>query len=223
MVGRMIIRLENLGKSYELNKSVEVKALKNVNLNIQPGEIVSIVGPSGAGKSTLLHLIGLMEKPSSGSIYLDEKDCSSLSEGEYAKIRRKKIGFLFQMHYLLPDFTVLENILLPAWNEREKKTEFAMSMVRQLGLETRIEHMPSELSGGEQQRVALCRALINEPEILLADEPTGDLDRETGEKVEDIIFSQSRNKHMTLILVTHNAELAQKTGRTIKMRDGVLQ
>lgn len=218
----MNIICENLQKSYYIEREVEVKALKNITLEIKSGETTAIVGPSGAGKSTLLHLMGLMDHPSSGRIMLDGRDFSKLSDREYAIARSENIGFIFQLHYLLPDFTVLENVLLPVWDKRQLVLKSVKKLLEQLGLTDRIHHMPSELSGGEQQRAALARALAGEPKALLADEPTGNLDRETGENVEAIIFSECAKRNITLVLVTHNLELAQKASRIIKMRDGLL-
>ncbi|MHB9155302.1 MAG: ABC transporter ATP-binding protein [Endomicrobiales bacterium] len=216
----MDIAAENLQKSFLLDKRIEVKALKDITLSIASGETVAVIGPSGAGKSTLLHVLGLMDRPSSGRLALGGRDLSSLNDAGLARTRREKIGFLFQLHYLLPDFTVWENVLLPVWDRRAGKEKEAVELLERLGLSPRLEHMPAELSGGEQQRVALARALVHEPELLLADEPTGNLDRETGEKVEEIIFSECKKRRITLVLVTHNGELASKAGRIIKMRDG---
>lgn len=219
----MNIQTENLSKTYMLGNGLEVRALKDINLNIRSGETIAVVGPSGAGKSTLLHMLGLMDRPSMGKILLDGNDFSDASDAEYASARGRKIGFLFQLHYLLPDFTVWENILVPVWDRRSEKEKEARALLDHLGLSERLEHMPSELSGGEQQRVALARALIGEPSLLLADEPTGNLDRETGAKVEDVIFSECARRGLTLVLVTHNPDLAAKAGRTIRMRDGILE
>jgi len=218
----MEINTQNLSKTYTLDRGVEVHALKDVSLNIKSGETVAIVGPSGAGKSTLLHLIGLMDSPTSGTLKLGSNDFSAASPEERAGTRREKLGFMFQLHYLLPEFTVWENILIPVWNKRNEKENKAKELLSQLGLTNRADHMPSELSGGEQQRVALARALINEPSLLLADEPTGNLDRETGEKVEEIIFTECAKRNITLVVVTHNQELSKKAGRIISMRDGLV-
>jgi lipoprotein-releasing system ATP-binding protein len=216
----MHLKAENLIKSFELGRDVKIQALRDVSLEISQGEIVSIIGPSGAGKSTLLHLLGLMDRPTAGKIFFDGLDSNTFNDAAFSGIRNEKIGFLFQFHYLLPDFSVLENILIPVWQKRAEKKDFALKLLDRLGLSNRIEHMPSELSGGEQQRVALARALINNPELIMADEPTGNLDRETGEKVEEIMFAESRKNNITIILVTHNTELAGKATRVLKMRDG---
>ena len=216
----MKIKVQNISKSFYITKNVETKALRDVSLEISSGETIAVMGPSGAGKSTLLHLLGLMDKQSSGSILMDGKDTNGFSDRECARVRKEKIGFLFQMHYLLPDFTVYENILIPVWELKSKKAAEAREMLDRLGLSERADHFPSEISGGEQQRAALARALINEPDLLLCDEPTGDLDRETGQIVEELIFSECRKRNITLVLVTHNPDLAQKAKRIIKMKDG---
>ena len=216
----MKIKVQNISKSFYITKNVETKALRDVSLEISSGETIAVMGPSGAGKSTLLHLLGLMDKQSSGSILMDGKDTNGFSDRECARVRKEKIGFLFQMHYLLPDFTVYENILIPVWELKSKKAAEAREMLDRLGLSERADHFPSEISGGEQQRAALARALINDPDLLLCDEPTGDLDRETGQIVEELIFSECRKRNITLVLVTHNPDLAQKAKRIIKMKDG---
>ena len=218
----MEIKVENLIKNYTLTRGVEVKAIRDINLDIKQGETVAITGPSGAGKSTLLHILGLMDRATSGKVLIDGADTSEFPEAQRSEMRRNKIGFLFQMHYLLPEFSLLENVLLPVWNNRMNKKSEILEMLEKLGLSERAGHLPSELSGGEQQRAALARALVNEPELLLADEPTGDLDRETGERVEQLIFDECKKRNVTLILVTHNDELAKKAGRIIRMRDGII-
>ena len=218
----MDIRTENLNKSYFLNHGAEIKVLRDINLEVGSGETVAIVGPSGAGKSTLLHILGLMDRQTSGKVILDGADLTMSSDREHAEIRRRKIGFLFQLHYLLPDFTVWENVMLPVWDDKETKLGAVGELLERLGLKDRLHHMPSELSGGEQQRVALARALISVPRLLMADEPTGNLDRETGEMVEEIMLGECRSRGITLLLVTHNPELARKAGRTLTMQDGKL-
>ena len=181
----MKIETKNLTKNYIIPKSPDVKILKGIDLLIKSGEKVALMGPSGAGKSTLIHVLGLMDKPTSGQVLIDDVDITSFSRNKLTKIRHESIGFVFQFHYLLADFSVLENVLIPVWNNKKKKKEYALEMLKIMGLENRINHMPNELSGGEQQRVALARALINNPKILFADEPTGNLDRQTGKKIEN--------------------------------------
>ncbi len=216
----MKLETKNLTKNYIVPKSGEVKVLKGIDLLINSGEKVALTGPSGAGKSTLIHILGLMDKPTSGNVLLDGNDITSFSPAKLAKMRKENIGFVFQFHYLLADFTVMENILMPVWNERKTKKEYALNMLETMGLTDRANHMPNELSGGEQQRVALARALINNPKILFADEPTGNLDRKTGEKIETLMFEMCNKLKTTLLVVTHSQELANLADRQIKIVDG---
>lgn len=219
----MRIRFENISKTYQVGRNVEVQALKGVSAVVEQGEAVAVVGPSGAGKSTLLHMAGLMDKPTIGNVFLDGDNASLLTDKASCELRRKRIGFIFQMHYLLPEFTVMENVLIPVWENKRALSKNAEALLDSLGLSERLHHLPSELSGGEQQRVAMARALISGPSLVLADEPTGNLDRETGSMVEDILLAECRKRDATLIIVTHNPELAAKTGRIIKMRDGIIE
>jgi len=219
----MNINAENIQKNYYLDRGLEVRALRSVSVEIKAGETVAIMGPSGAGKSTLLHILGLMDRPTGGKLLIDGVDYAALGDNEYSTARHDKIGFLFQLHYLLPDFTVLENVTLPVWDEPAETRNRARELLSRLGLAGRLEHMPGELSGGEQQRVALARALVKDPEILMTDEPTGNLDRETGERVEELLFEECRIRKISLVIVTHNPDLAAKAGRIIRMRDGLLE
>lgn len=216
----MKLETKNLIKNYIVPKSGEVNVLKGIDLLINSGEKVALMGPSGAGKSTLIHILGLMDKPTSGNVLIDDKDITSFSPTKLAKMRKENIGFVFQFHYLLADFTVMENILMPVWNDRKTKKEYALNMLETMGLTDRANHMPNELSGGEQQRVALARALINNPKILFADEPTGNLDRKTGEKIENLMFDMCSKLKTTLLVVTHSQELANLADRQIKIVDG---
>ncbi len=216
----MKLETKNLIKNYIVPKSGEVKVLKGIDLLINSGEKVALMGPSGAGKSTLIHILGLMDKPTSGNVLIDDKDITSFSPAKLAKMRKENIGFVFQFHYLLADFTVMENILMPVWDDRKTKKEYALNMLETMGLTDRANHMPNELSGGEQQRVALARALINNPKILFADEPTGNLDRQTGEKIESLMFKMCSKLKTTLLVVTHSQELANLADRQIKIVDG---
>jgi len=181
-----------------------------------------IIGPSGAGKSTLLHLLGALDSPSNGKVFLDKLDISQISASQRAEIRRKKVGFVFQFYHLLPEFTALENVMLPArvagYGVRVTGCK-AKKLLEKLGLENRANHRPSELSGGEQQRVAIARALINEPEILLCDEPTGNLDSQTGERIVSILEGLNKEGR-TLVIVSHEQKIAQRAGRLLKMEDG---
>ena len=216
----MKLETKKLIKNYIVPKSGEVKVLKGIDLLINSGEKVALMGPSGAGKSTLIHILGLMDKPTSGNVLIDDKDITSFTPTKLAKMRKENIGFVFQFHYLLADFTVMENILMPVWDKRKEKREYAKSMLETMGLTDRANHMPNELSGGEQQRVALVRALINNPKILFADEPTGNLDRKTGEKIENLMFEMCSKLKTTLLVVTHSQELANLADRQIKIVDG---
>lgn len=216
----MKIETKNLIKNYIVPKSGEVKVLKGIDLLINSGEKVALMGPSGAGKSTLIHILGLMDKPTSGQVLIDDVDITNYTQNKLAKMRKDNIGFVFQFHYLLADFTVMENILMPVWNKKKEKKEYALEMLKIMGLIDRANHMPNELSGGEQQRVALARALINNPKILFADEPTGNLDRQTGEKIESLMFEMCSKLNTTLLVVTHSQELANLADRQIKIVDG---
>ncbi|MDR0800379.1 MAG: ABC transporter ATP-binding protein [Endomicrobium sp.] len=216
----MNIRVENLNKNYKKKDSPDVKVLKNINFEIISGQKIALTGPSGAGKSTLIHILGLMDRPTSGKVYIDDIDCFEGDDKYLCTMRRKNIGFVFQFHYLMPDFTVLENILLPVWNERNIKFKQAQNILEKVGLLHWQNHFPNELSGGEQQRAALARALINNPQIIFADEPTGNLDRVTGLEIEKLLFESSSQTGSTLVLVTHNDDLASKTDKIIKMTDG---
>ncbi|MCL1972026.1 MAG: ABC transporter ATP-binding protein [Endomicrobia bacterium] len=222
-VKNMEIRAVNLTKVYKKKDSPDIEVLKDINLDIKSGEKISFTGPSGAGKSTLIHTLGLMDRPTSGQVFIDGKDCYKSDDNYLCKMRKDNIGFVFQFHYLLADFTVLENILLPVWEEKDKKMSYAEEILAKVGLSHRKNHFPNELSGGEQQRAALARALINKPKIIFADEPTGNLDRQTGLEIENLLFSVSNDAKSTLILVTHNQELAQKADRQIKMIDGKIK
>lgn len=195
--------------------------LQSINLTIQSGEICAIVGPSGSGKTTLLGISAGLERPSSGEIKLDGTALSGLSEDELAALRNQKVGFVFQSFHLIPSFTALENVMVPLelQGNRLAKKE-ALDLLAEVGLADRVSHYPVQLSGGEQQRVALARAFINKPDILFADEPTGNLDAENGALVESLLFRLNSTYKTTLVIVTHNTELASRTGRVISMRGG---
>ena len=200
-----------------------VEVLKGVSLSIAPGELVAVVGPSGVGKSTLLHLLGALERPTSGDILYGETALSTLSDANLAEFRNRQVGFVFQFHHLLPEFTALENVMLPLLIRRAAMGEAkarAQSFLAQVGLGERVRHRPGELSGGEQQRVALARALVGEPAVLLADEPTGNLDSKTGEEVFELLRQINRERRLTSLLVTHNEVLAGRTDRILRMLDG---
>jgi lipoprotein-releasing system ATP-binding protein len=216
----MDIRVEDLRKSYKRKNSCDVEVLKGINFEIASGKIIALVGPSGAGKSTLIHILGLMDRPTFGKVYIDGVDYFAKDDKCLCVMRNKNIGFIFQFHYLLPDFTVLENILLPVWREKKVKLQNAQNILEKVGLFHRQNHFPNELSGGEQQRVALARALINNPQIIFADEPTGNLDGTMGFEVENLLFKSSVETGAILVLVTHNEALAAKADKIIKMIDG---
>lgn len=219
----MKIETINLVKNYKTLKSPEVEVLKGINLTINSGETVALTGPSGVGKSTLIHLLGLMDKQTSGDILLDGINVTNLSLNQLAKLRRDNIGFIFQFHYLLADFTVLENILIPVWNNYKQKEKTAYNLLDMMGLRQRAHHLPSELSGGEQQRVAMARAFINNPKIIFADEPTGNLDRVTGEKIESLMFDICKEFKTTLVVVTHSRELVKLASKQLVMENGKIK
>ena len=202
-----------------------LQVLRGVNLHIGKGEVISIVGASGAGKTTLLQLIGTLDKPTSGSICFNGKELSKMSERELAAFRNKHIGFVFQFHQLLPEFTALENVMIPALiagRGRKEVEKEALELLAIMGLENRASHKPSEMSGGENQRVAVARALINHPDVILADEPSGSLDSKNKEELHKLFFELRDRFGQTFLIVTHDEGLAQITDRTIRMVDGVV-
>lgn len=216
----MRIKLESVYKTF---KPVEV--LKDINLEIFDNEFVSIVGTSGAGKSTLLHLIGTLEKPDKGTVKYDDKDIYRLNDRELSNFRNKNIGFVFQFHHLLPEFSAIENVMLPALIagiSKEKASEKAQELLTELNLSHRLTHKPQELSGGEQQRVAIARALINDPKVLLADEPTGNLDSQNAEEVINLFKRLHNQANLTIILVTHQESFANISDRIIHIKDGCI-
>ncbi len=213
-----MLSTKNITKSYG-----ELHILKQVNIRIEQSEIVSIVGASGAGKSTLLHILGTLEKPDSGQLFIDGVDVLALNATKIAAFRNQRIGFVFQFHHLLPEFTALENVCMPSWIAGISKKEAivnATNLLEHLQLKDRLQHKPAELSGGEQQRVAIARALINNPSIVLADEPTGNLDSQNSQAIFTMINSLREEFKQTFILVTHNEELAALSDRTLRMVDG---
>ncbi len=220
-----VIRTENLKKTYDLGP-VKVEAVKGVSLAIKKGELVSIMGPSGSGKSTLMHLLGCLDTPTSGKYFLEGKDVSFLSDNALADIRNRKIGFVFQTFNLLPHLTVLENALLPVIYNPEgnirNAEKRARALLESVGLGKRLRHIPAQLSGGERQRVAIVRALINEPVIVFADEPTGNLDTKTGLEIIKILRKLNEEKGVTEIIVTHDPSITRFTHRIIHIRDGLI-
>ena len=216
-----MIDIKDIKKSFG-----SLQVLRGVNLHIDKGEVISIVGPSGAGKTTLLQLIGALDRPTSGSILFNGRDLASMSDKQLATFRNRQIGFVFQFHQLLPEFTALENIIIPALIARRSRSEAekeAMELLSIMGLQERAGHKPSELSGGENQRVAVARALINKPALILADEPSGSLDSKNKEELHKLFFELRARYGQTFLIVTHDEELARTTDRTIRMVDGVVK
>lgn len=220
-----MIKLENVARVYQMGKTL-VPALRGLSLEIADGEFVAIMGPSGSGKSTLMHLIGALDAPTEGKILLDNLDISQQNGNQLAELRGKKVGFVFQTFNLVPTLSALKNVELPMIFQkvpRRERYEKARRLLEQVGLGDRLHHKPSELSGGECQRVALARALANDPQILLADEPTGNLDAESGEQIMQILKKLNEEKKMTIIVVTHNPEVARYAHRIIRMRYGRIE
>ena len=217
-----MIEIKNLQKTFLLNGN-KIEVLKGIDLTIADGQSLAVVGVSGAGKSTLLHILGTLDHPTGGEVLFDGVDVFSWPEKRLSDFRNGRIGFVFQFNNLLPEFTALENVMMPALIRRISKGEArkrAEAILEEVGLGDRVRHKPGELSGGEQQRVALARALVLEPQILLADEPTGNLDTETGKRIEDSIISLNKRKGLTLIVVTHNTSLADRMSERIGLSDG---
>lgn len=200
-----------------------VEVLKGVDITINSGEIVSIVGPSGSGKSTLLHILGTLDKPDNGEVFLQDQNITHLQGNKLSDFRNKHIGFVFQFHHLLPEFSALENVCIPGWLTSRSKNEVkekAEELLKILGLSQRLQNKPNQLSGGEQQRVAVARALINKPDIVFADEPTGNLDTANARELHQLFFDLRKEFNQTFLIVTHNEELAQLSDRTLTMKDG---
>jgi len=217
-----LIQVRGLHKVFK-KEGAEIHALKGIDITVQRGEMVVIVGASGAGKTTLLHILGTLDRPSRGEVLYQGEDVFSRTEESLAEFRNREIGFVFQFHHLLPEFNALENTMMPALiqgMDRKEARERAEKILTEVGLKERIWHKPGELSGGEQQRVAVARALVLRPTILLADEPTGNLDSKTGEKIIQLIFSLNESRGITLVIVTHNEVLARRFPRQIYLADG---
>ncbi|MBV6398498.1 MAG: Lipoprotein-releasing system ATP-binding protein LolD [Ignavibacteria bacterium] len=218
----ILIQATGIKKSYNTSKTNKLEVLRGIDLKVYKGEIVAIVGKSGTGKSTLLHILGTLDKPDEGKLLFRDKDIFEGTEREIASFRNTKIGFIFQFHHLLPEFTSLENVMIAMMINGKSDRDKALELMKEVGVESRANHKPSQISGGEAQRVAIARALVNSPELVLADEPTGNLDTANANAVIELIF-QLRNKfNMAFVIVTHNEEFASKCDRVIKMSDGYI-
>ncbi len=219
------VTLQEVAKTYR-QASAGLVVLKSVSLSVMPGEIVAVVGPSGAGKSTLLHIAGLLDRPSAGSVFFGGEDCTAIGDDKRTAIRRGGIGFVYQFHHLLPEFSALENIVLPqmiAGRSRREAAQRAGELLEQIGLAQRATHRPARLSGGEQQRVAIGRALANRPRVLIADEPTGNLDPQTALSVFEVLLAAVRDHGVAALIATHNMDLAARMDRRLTLRDGTVR
>ena len=215
-----MIKAQNICKSYG-----NLQVLKGVDLQIEKGEIVSIIGKSGAGKSTLLHILGTLDKADEGKVWINEEEITTLNNADLSSFRNEKVGFIFQFHHLLPEFTALENVCIPGFISKAPQKEVfqrATDLLDYLGLAERLTHKPNELSGGEQQRVAVARALLNDPSVVFADEPSGNLDTSTSNELHQLIFELRDKFKQTFVIVTHNEELAEMSDRTLTMKDGLI-
>ncbi|QWV92684.1 ABC transporter ATP-binding protein [Geomonas oryzisoli] len=217
-----LLEVKNLFKSYGTGEA-KVEVLKGIDLTVGVGDTIALVGPSGAGKSTLLHVMGTIDRPTSGEVLFDGQKVFNLADQPLAAFRNRSIGFVFQFHHLLPEFSALENVMMPLLIGGEKRSRCegrALQLLKDVGLGHRVTHRPGELSGGEQQRVAIARALVREPKLLLADEPTGNLDMKTSEEVHALLYEIQRQTGISLVIVTHNEQLAAGMARTVRMVDG---
>lgn len=220
-----VLQITGITKAYNVGKPNEVTVLQGAELAVKPGEVVALVAPSGAGKSTLLHIAGLLDSPDAGRVHVNGTDMTDLSDRKRTAVRRAEVGFIYQFHHLLPEFTALENIVLPQLANAVPEadaTARAQALLESVGVAERGGHRPAALSGGEQQRVAFCRALANKPSLLLADEPTGNLDPETSDKVFDALMGLVRSTGLAAVIATHNLELAARMDRMVRMTAGTL-
>ncbi|MEA1984556.1 MAG: ABC transporter ATP-binding protein [Euryarchaeota archaeon] len=216
-----IIDIRDLVKVY--TDGLGVRALDNLDLTVERGEFLSIIGPSGSGKSTLLHMIGILDTPTSGTVLIDGRNVTSMSDAERSQARNEMLGFIFQHHHLLPDFTALENVMMPlliAGKSRKDASKTAQELLEEVGLSDRMEHRPNQLSGGQNQRVAVARALVNDPMIVIGDEPTGNLDTHSSDRIYELLRKLNRERKQTFILVTHDEQMAAKTDRIVRLVDG---
>jgi putative ABC transport system ATP-binding protein len=217
-----MIRLENIEKVYRTD-TVETLAINGINLHVQKGEFLSIMGPSGCGKSTLLNIMGLLDEPSTGQIKIDNQDISRYSDKQMANFRNEKLGFIFQSYHLINDLQVLDNVELPLLyrnSSSQSRRALATAALEKVGLSNRTKHFPTQLSGGQRQRVAIARAIVGQPQIILADEPTGNLDSAMGNEIMDILINLNKNEGTTIVMVTHDESMAQKTHRLVRLFDG---
>jgi lipoprotein-releasing system ATP-binding protein len=224
--GTPVLEGRDLRKTYFQEDGSELRILEGVEISVSPGEAVAIIGASGAGKSTLLHLLGGLDRPTSGDVLLEGRNLAKLSERELAMIRNERIGFVFQFHHLLRDFTALENVMMPLLIRgvsRTQAVERGRSLLSDVGLSGRLTHKSSQLSGGEQQRVAVARALANNPAVVIADEPSGNLDTHTGEQLHDLFFTLRQTHGMAMVIATHNRDLAERADRVLHMKEGQLR
>ena len=221
----IFMQARQLRKTYDNQTEHGLEVLKGIDLTIRKGEIIAIIGPSGAGKSTLLHILGALDRPTSGDVQFGKEIISRMTNDRLAEFRNKHIGFVFQFHHLMPDFTALENVMIPGLIRSSKQRELkeqALRILHSVGLSDRVSHKPSELSGGEQQRVAFARSLINQPKMVLADEPSGNLDKLNSDALHDLMWNYVRKQGITFVVVTHNQELANQADRVIEMSDGLI-
>lgn len=221
----VILRGEGLWKEYQTGRSIQLSVLRGVDIEVRKGELIVIVGPSGSGKSTLLHILGGLDRPSQGSVFVGEEQMFEMDEERLAEFRNRTLGFIFQFHHLLPEFSALENVCMPALIKGETLTqsrEKAIGLLTEVGLAERTHHKPSELSGGEQQRVAVARALMNDPQFVLADEPSGNLDEENGLQLHRLLTQLCAEREISFVIATHNPDLAKRAHRVLRMHDGKL-
>jgi putative ABC transport system ATP-binding protein len=222
MSENVVLKMEDVWKIFRMGKT-EVQALRGINLQVERGEIITIMGPSGSGKSTILNLVGAMDTPTKGKIYINGKELSIMSESDLTRLRRKEIGFIFQFYNLIPVLTAFENIELPmmigGFSKRKRQLR-TQEILKRVGMLDRAKHRPDELSGGQQQRIAIARALANSPSIILADEPTGDLDSKTGKQIISTLCDLAKKEKVTVIMVTHDMEMASSTDKILEIRDG---